>query len=145
MTHKLSLGIMAVLCFAGLAWAQNPPVQSPHGYNITEQDRDQKNPNPFTQESIDHGKKLFLSQCSMCHGDDGTGNGEVAQELKANPPDLTKAETVANRTDGELFAILSQGSALMPGQGKRMRDEHKWDLVNYLRFLGGKSPSAKQP
>jgi hypothetical protein len=64
----------------------------------------------------------------------------VAQELKANPPDLTRADTLSGRTDGELFAIMSQGSAVMPGQGKRMRDEHKWDLVNYLRFLGGKSP-----
>jgi mono/diheme cytochrome c family protein len=143
MKHRLNVAIVALVCFAGLSWAQNPAPQSPHGYNITQEDRDQKNPTPFTQESVDHGKKLFLSQCSMCHGDDGTGNGEVAQELKANPPDLTKPETLANRTDGELFAIMSQGSAVMPGQGKRMRDEHKWDLVNYLRFLGGKSPSSK--
>jgi mono/diheme cytochrome c family protein len=144
MTHKLSLGIIALTCFAGILWAQNPPLQAPHGYNITEEDRGRKNPTPFAQESIEHGKKLFLSQCSMCHGEDGTGNGEVAQELKANPPDLTKPDTLAGRTDGELFAILSQGSAIMPGQGKRMRDEHKWDLVNYLRFLGGKSPASKQ-
>jgi len=123
-----------------MLWAQNPAPPSPHGYNITQEDHDRKNPAPFTQESIDHGKKLFLSQCSMCHGDDGKGNGEVAQELKANPPDLTRADTLSGLTDGELFAIMSQGSAVMPGQGKRMRDEHKWDLVNYLRFLGGKSP-----
>lgn len=141
MKHRISVGIIVLLSFAGTLWAQNPAPQSPHGYNITQEDRDQKNPAPFTQESIDHGKKLFLSQCSMCHGDDGTGNGEVAQELKANPPDLTKAGTLADRTDGDLFAIMSQGSAVMPGQGKRMRNEHKWDLVNYLRFLGGKAPA----
>ena len=140
MKQRISLGIVVLVCFAGTLWAQNPAPQSPHGYNITQEDRDQKNPVPFTQESIDHGKKLFLSQCSMCHGEDGTGNGEVAQELKANPPDFTKAATLANRSDGELFTIMSQGSAVMPGQGKRMRDEHKWDLVNYLRFLGGKAP-----
>jgi mono/diheme cytochrome c family protein len=143
MKRKLSLAIAALISFAGALWAQNPAPQAPHGYNFTQEDRNRKNPAPFTQDSIDHGKKLFLSQCSMCHGDSGTGNGEVAQELKANPPDLTKADTLAGRTDGELFAILSQGSAIMPGQGKRMRDEHKWDLVNYLRFLGGKSPSSK--
>jgi mono/diheme cytochrome c family protein len=133
------MGLVALTCFAGTLWGQNPAPQSPHGYNITQEDRDRKNPTPFTQESIEHGKKLFLSQCSMCHGDDGKGNGEVAQELKANPPDLTRADTLVGLTDGELFAIMSQGSAVMPGQGKRMRDEHKWDLVNYLRFLGGKS------
>ena len=143
MRQKLSIGIVALVCFAGSLWAQNPAPQSPHGYNITEEDRDRKNPIPFNQDSIDHGKKLFLSQCSMCHGDNGTGDGEVAQELKANPPDLTKADTLAGRTDDDLFAILSQGSAIMPGQGKRMRDEHKWDLVNFLRFLGGKSPASK--
>ena len=141
MTHKLSMGLVVLVCSAGSLLAQNPAPQSPHGYNITQEDRGRKNPTPFSQESIDHGKKLFLSQCSMCHGDTGTGNGEVAQEMKANPPDLTRADTLADRTDGELFAILSQGSAVMPGQGTRMRAEHKWDLVNYLRFLGGNVPS----
>ena len=143
MKQKLSAGLVVLICSVGVLLAQIPAPQAPHGYNITQEDQDRKNPTPFTQESIDHGKKLFLSQCSMCHGEDGAGNGEVAQEMKANPPDLTKADTLAGRTDGELFSILSQGSAIMPGQGKRMRDEHKWDLVNYLRFLGGKSVSSK--
>lgn len=36
----------------------------------------------------------------------------------------------------------------MPGQGKRMTDNHKWNLVNFLRSLGGKVPekaTGKEP
>jgi hypothetical protein len=46
-----------------------------------------------------------------------------------------------------LFVILGVGSETMPGQGTRMRDKEKWDLVNYLRAVGGKIPekAGKEP
>lgn len=89
---------------------------------------------------MERGKKLFQTQCAMCHGEKGDGKGELAAEMKIQPPDFTKPETPKNRTDGELFTIIDTGSDIMPGQGKRMRDRHKWEIVNYLRALGGKTP-----
>ncbi len=44
------------------------------------------------------------------------------------------------RTDGELFYILVHGHGGMPGQGKRLRPESKWDLINFIRSL---APTAK--
>ena len=62
------------------------------------------------------------------------------EELKINPPNFTKPETLAKRTDGELFTIIQLGSTTMPGQRSRMKDFHKWEVVNYLRSLSGKKP-----
>lgn len=45
--------------------------------------------------------------------------------MKVTPPDFTKPETLKDRTDGELFAMISAGWETMPGQGKRMTDLHK--------------------
>jgi len=125
-----------------------PAAKSPHNYSLTAVDKNRKNPAAFTETSVARGKKLYLSQCAMCHGQNADGKGEVVEEMKINPPDFTKPETLKDRTDGELFAILGVGSETMPGQGTRMSDKQKWDLVNYLRAVGGKVPqksTGKEP
>src|SRR5664280_2058705 len=37
----------------------------------------------------DPGKTEFLSQCAICHGVDGRGNGFLSEELKTKPANLT--------------------------------------------------------
>jgi mono/diheme cytochrome c family protein len=119
-----------------------------HNYNLTTEDIARKNPVPFTEASVARGKKRFQSQCAMCHGQNGDGKGEAVEEMKITPPDFTKPETFKDRTDGALFVILGAGSDTMPGQGTRMTEKEKWDLVNYLRAVGGKVPeksTGKEP
>jgi mono/diheme cytochrome c family protein len=130
---------------------QNPPAppaaaaaateQPPHTFNITPQEKARKNPVRFTDLSVARGKKLFHTQCAMCHGENGKGDGDLAQEMKITPPDFTKPGVLGERTDGELFSIIGQGLSPMPGQGKRLRPGQTWDLVNYLRTLQGKTPA----
>jgi mono/diheme cytochrome c family protein len=76
----------------------------------------------------------------MCHGEKGDGKGEVATEMGIKPPDFTNPETLKKRTDGELFTIIGEGSPIMPAQGKRLSDRHRWQIVNYLRSLAGAKP-----
>jgi mono/diheme cytochrome c family protein len=120
------------------AEAQAPAV--PHGFQITPEQAAQKNPLRFSEISVERGKKIYATQCSMCHGEKGDGKGDLAEEMKINPPDFTKPETLAKRTDGELFTIIRIGNTTMPAQGERMKDIHKWEVVNYLRSLSGKTP-----
>jgi mono/diheme cytochrome c family protein len=40
-------------------------------------------------QELDPGKKEFLSQCAICHGADGKGNGFLSEELKTKPANLT--------------------------------------------------------
>jgi cytochrome c5 len=117
------------------------PLEQPHRFDITPEEKARKNPVRFTDVSVEQGKKIYMSQCAMCHGAKGDGKGELANEIKITPPDFTKAGVLDKRTDGELFAILSKGSPTMPGQGGRMTVNQRWEVVNFLRFLEGKTPA----
>jgi len=133
---------------SGTAASTSGAPQPVHPAKVTDEDKARKNPVKFTTLSVERGKKIFLTQCAMCHGDNGDGKGDMVEEMKINPPDLTKPETLKNRTDGELFAILDVGSEAMPSQGKRMSDPHKWNIVNFIRSLSGKAPekaTGKEP
>jgi mono/diheme cytochrome c family protein len=131
---------------ASSSTAANPPA--PHSFDISPHDAARKNPVKFTQTSVDRGKKIYLTQCALCHGTKGDGKGEMTEEMKINPPDFTKPETLKDRTDGELFVIIGVGKEPMPSQAGRLTDQHRWNLVNYLRALAGKIPeksTGKEP
>jgi mono/diheme cytochrome c family protein len=113
----------------------------PHTYKISQEEKDRKNAVRFTDLSVDRGKKLYGSHCSMCHGEKGDGKGDLAEEMKIQPPDLTNHELPTKRTDGELFTIIGGGSDIMPGEKDRMPEKQRWQIVNYLRSLEGKTPA----
>jgi mono/diheme cytochrome c family protein len=115
--------------------------QSPHNFDITPEDKVRKNPIRFTDISVARGKELYLSQCAMCHGEKAKGKGELATEMKIIPPDFTNPDLLSKRTDGELFAIVGNGLAPMPGQSRRLTERQRWDLVNFLRAAEGMNPA----
>jgi mono/diheme cytochrome c family protein len=95
-----------------------------------------KNPRPASPESLEHGQLIYGSQCARCHGKSGDGKGRLVDRLKLKVPDFGDPATQSARTDGELFYILTFGHGKMSGQGSRLDEETRWDLVNYVRFLG---------
>jgi len=120
---------------------QAATAPSPHNYVISPEDAARKNPIKFTDASVNRGKRVFATQCALCHGEKGDGKSDLAKEMALTLPDFTQSGSLAKRTDGELFAIVANGKDPMPGQKGRMPDPQIWNLVNYLRSLGGKAPS----
>jgi mono/diheme cytochrome c family protein len=118
-----------------------PVLANPH-YPFTPADKVRKNPEKFTADSAEAGRKLFASQCAMCHGVTGNGKGDLATTLKLPLPDFTKPTVLKGYTDGELFKILNVGNGMMPGQGQRLSEKHLWDIVNFLREVGGGVPPS---
>jgi mono/diheme cytochrome c family protein len=158
-----ALGAVLVFCIAGgsfLAQEKKPEAQSSgassstaatpsplHNTIISPEEAARKNPIKFTEASVDRGKRVFKTQCALCHGETGDGKGDVAKEMTLTLPDFTKPDTLAKRTDGELFAIIGMGKDPMPSQKGRMTEPQLWNLVNYLRALGGQvpgKPTAKE-
>jgi len=113
----------------------------PHGFVITPEEKARKNPTKFTEDSVEKGKKLYATQCAMCHGKTGDGKGDLAAVMHVSPPDFTKPDTLAKRTDGDLFAIVDKGSPSMPAEEKRLKDNQVWDLVNFMRTMQGEKPA----
>jgi len=97
-----------------------------------------KNPVATSAESIEKGKTLYLERtkgnCVFCHGESGAGNEANMPRLRRKPADLTNKERMAAMTDGELFWKISKGiNGIMPAGEKRMSEEERWHVVNYIR------------
>lgn len=102
-----------------------------------------KNPTTASAESIAKGKELYLDRskgnCVFCHGETGTGNEENLARLRRKPADLTNKERMTAMTDGEVFWKLSKGiQGIMPAGERRMTEEERWHVVNYVRTLAKK-------
>jgi len=125
--------------------SQTATASSPHDYVISPEAAAKKNPIRFTDVSVNRGKKVFDTQCALCHGQKGDGKGDLAKDMSLTLPDFTQADTLSKRTDGELFAILGTGKEPMPTQKGRMPEPQMWNVVNYLRSLTGKVPAKATP
>jgi mono/diheme cytochrome c family protein len=104
---------------------------------IPEEAKYRVNPVPVSQNSLDHGRYLFSGQCAMCHGSKGDGSGSLARQLEMTMPDFTDPDQLKQRTDGELFYIITNGHGRMPADGERVLEEWRWDLVNAIREMAG--------
>ena len=100
-----------------------------------------KNPNTITEESMSEAREHFVEHCSICHGVDGKGQTTIGQGLYPQAPDMTQART-QQRTDGELFYIISHGVRLtgMPAWEGEDTPESIWDLVAFIRHLPQLTP-----
>src|SRR5258708_20478348 len=94
------------------------------------------------QASITEGDKLFGTECSECHGDNGRRPTDAGRWMYPRAADLGSVE-VQNYSDRELFWIVKNGIRLsgMPAFGKVESDERIWDLVHFVRTL----PASANP
>jgi mono/diheme cytochrome c family protein len=99
-----------------------------------------KNPVPSTPDSIAKGKELYLNKdkgnCVFCHGETGAGNEVNMPQLRRKPADISSKERMSAMTDGEVFWKVSKGiRGIMPAGARRMTEEERWNVVNYIRTL----------
>ena len=99
-----------------------------------------KNPTTSSEESIAKGKELYLTRdkgnCVFCHGETGAGNEANLARLRRKPADISNKERMTAMTDGELFWKISKGiNGIMPAGERRMSEEERWHVVNYIRTL----------
>jgi mono/diheme cytochrome c family protein len=99
-----------------------------------------KNPTTANADSIEKGKALFLDKdkgnCIFCHGETGAGNEANLARLRRKPADLSNKERMTAMTDGEVFWKITKGiRGIMPAGERRMTEEERWHVVNYVRTL----------
>jgi len=116
------------------------PDFSKNTWELPEDADKTKNPIASSPESIEKGKALFLEptkgNCIFCHGETGSGNEANLPRLRRKPADLSNKERMTAMTDGEVFWKLSKGiTGIMPAGERRMNEEERWHVVNYVRTL----------
>lgn len=111
----------------------------------------------------DNGQALFAINCVVCHGAQLDGQGLVMVTGPSMVPADLRGEVTMERTDGELYGLISyggntgfttrvpaltdptvdgercvgQGSCPMPEFRKLLTESERWDLVAYLRGMQG--------
>lgn len=87
------------------------------------------------------GYRIFKNNCTLCHGEDGSGNGPLASKLSEKPADLSDNDKLSKRSDHDLFRII-EGTAPhgqvgneMPKWGLSLPQTEINSLVSYIRYL----------
>lgn len=102
-----------------------------------------KNPVAKTPENIAKGKAIYEGKgtCFNCHGKSGKGDGPAGAILNPTPRDFTNPKFHKNRTDGEMFWVIKNGSAgtaMVPLIGTAITEEEAWNTILYERSFEGK-------
>src|SRR3972149_3546094 len=134
--HKIGLPLVLLALLAGgstgIALAQKEPQVPPAYEGI-------KNPLPWDDlAAIEGGRAIYQQSCQGCHGPRGStlpranfDTADFSGKLEARP-DI-------------YFWVLSEGrmSSGMPPFKSSLKEEQRWQVLFYLRSLGG--PAAAPP
>jgi mono/diheme cytochrome c family protein len=136
-----------VLVGAASPSPQSQQPASPAPADVPANLSNQINPVKPNPESLARAKKIYGYECALCHGEDGSGNGDLAAKMKAKMGDFRDPTALKGFTDGQIYAIINQGKGEMEGEGPRVKPEDTWGLVNYVRSLahGGQPTAAAAP
>ncbi len=102
-----------------------------------------KNPVPSTPEGLAEARRFYKYQCTMCHGENGDGKGDLVETMKLKMNDWRNASSMEGRTDGELFYILTNGRGAMVGEGDRTKEVIRWNLINLVRSFSKRDSKEK--
>jgi mono/diheme cytochrome c family protein len=101
------------------------------------------NPVKASAAGLAHAKKVFGYNCAMCHGKNGDGQGDLAEDMKLKLKDWRDPASLKDMTDGELFYIISKGKGQMPAGEQQMKPDEIWTMVIYIRLFAEKATPAK--
>jgi mono/diheme cytochrome c family protein len=109
------------------------PLTDEESFDMKDASAAIENPVPATEESLARGKVFYETNCLVCHGAEGRGDGPVGLKfVEKAPVDLNDAYT-QDQADGQLFFTLTRGRVLMPFYRDALSPSERWDVINYVK------------
>jgi len=82
------------------------------------------------------GRDLYQKYCTVCHGEEGYGDGVMTQILELEPMDHTDPVAINKMSNEDIFVAIKEGNGqYMPGWEGILDDEEIEALVSYIRML----------
>ncbi len=83
------------------------------------------------------GQALFVKRCVQCHGQQGQGDGPLAEQIPGPLPDFTAPDYAADMSPQDIFDVITNGrmDKMMPPWGQELSEEERWDLTSYVWSL----------
>ena len=91
--------------------------------------------NPFSADdknAIARGAFVYTSFCEPCHAANAQGVGPVVKRGFPPPPPLTRGQT-QEKTDAQLFEVVTKGINTMPSYALQLSREDRWKVILRVR------------
>lgn len=104
--------------------------------DIAAAERENKNPMAGDQSTATllTGQKYYNTNCMICHGQQGHGDGPVSKKYPLPIPALT-SDKVRGWPDAHLFHVITVGQGMMGPYASHIPQQYRWQVVNYIRHL----------
>jgi cytochrome c553 len=93
------------------------------------------NPVPLTRANLEYGRFAFNTNCAVCHGIDGAGQGTIVVAGAYAPPPTLLSDRLRGVPDGHIYHVITYGQGQMWSYKNQLTDLERWSVVNYIRAL----------
>ncbi len=95
------------------------------------------NPLSGSAVAIAAGRALYEDHCQSCHGANGTGDGNAANDLSPSPALLSFMISMPMSVDAYLMWSISEGGVAfgseMPAFRSELTNDEIWEIVSFMR------------
>jgi cbb3-type cytochrome c oxidase subunit III len=105
-----------------------------------------------TAEAALRGGRAFLTNCAMCHGNGGNGDGDAAPVIRQKEgvtvARLNDAESMDRLTRDQIVEVITRGGAhtkrsnIMPAWGEKLDPKTISDIADYVMTLRTANPAV---
>ncbi len=90
---------------------------------------------PLTEKDLEEGKRLYLIQCAICHGEQLDGNGPLYSSGKfaAMPANLKSGEKYLKMSQGRIYHGIVYGKNMMGSYASQLDTKQRWQVVSYIK------------
>jgi mono/diheme cytochrome c family protein len=87
-------------------------------------------------DMLAHGKHVFKTNCEICHGSEGKGDGPAGKALVPPPRNFVEGKWKKGGSSAELFVTLQNGLAgSSMASFKHLPKVDRWAVIQYIRSI----------
>lgn len=111
-----------------------------YGIDVATAVKENKNPHAgqMDPETLMVGQKYFNTNCMVCHGAGGKGDGPVSKKYPLPIPSLM-SEKIRGWNDANIYHVITMGQGTMGPYASHIPQQYRWQVVNYIRYLQSES------
>jgi mono/diheme cytochrome c family protein len=89
---------------------------------------------PVTLALLERGRQRYDIYCSVCHGLEGYGDGQIVQRGFPAPPSY-HSDRLRQAPNQHFYDVITHGYGAMYSYAQRVAPADRWAIVAYIRAL----------